>query len=96
MSDEHAAGAEHTHHSHAHAGHHHAHHHAHAHGGSFADENARHYDAAAQEYDARPDVQELARRVAAAIQKLHPALLDGALVSLSLPLSRRRTTQARR
>ena len=60
--------------THAHS--HHHHHHGHTHGHDFAGENQKHYDATAAEYDARPDVQELARRVCAAMLKAFPALFD--------------------
>lgn len=59
--------------SHSHT---HTHTHVHGHGHSYAAENQKHYDATAQEYDARPDVQELAHRVRGAILKAYPHLFD--------------------
>lgn len=60
-------------HSHAHA---HAHVHGHNHGHDYAAENQKHYDATAQEYDARPDVQALAHRVRGAMLKAYPTLFS--------------------
>ena len=59
--------------THAHA---HSHEHGHGHGHDYAKENQKHFDANAVQYDARPDVQELARRVRAALLKTYPSLFD--------------------
>jgi ubiquinone/menaquinone biosynthesis C-methylase UbiE len=54
----------------------HVHNHAHVHSHDFVKENQKHFDATAEQYDARPDVQELARRVRQAILTIHPSLFD--------------------
>ncbi|EKM56093.1 uncharacterized protein PHACADRAFT_122275 [Phanerochaete carnosa HHB-10118-sp] len=74
MSEERADApiTEHADHAHGHVGHNHNHNHTH----DYAGENQKHYDATAQQYDARQDVQELARRLREAMIKTHPSLFD--------------------